>query len=187
MNIFGELQQGDSATWNDDAVSLNGVSYTSSGYTLEYKLGGQGAALTLTATPNGSGWKTNLTTKQSSALVPGKWWWKALLSATEVRVTAGKGELTVTPDISDASIAFDGSTVAEAALKAAEAALASFTSSNGKVKKYTIGNRSMEFSTIPEILQVIYYWKALVTTEQSPQSIAQGLGDPRRLFARFVR
>lgn len=187
MNIFGELQQGDSAIWDDVSAVMNDVVYTSAGYTLKYELRGPGAPLTLTATPKGSGWTTTLTTAQSAALTPGKWWWSAFFSATGVRVTAGQGEFTVTPDISAAVGVFDGSTIAETALKAAESALASFTSSNGKIKKYTIGSRSMEFATVPEILEVISYWKARVFTEQSAKSVAQGLGDPRRIFVRFNR
>lgn len=187
MNIFGEIQQGDSATWDDDAVPIAGVNYTSVAYTLKYELRGPGSPLTLTATPKGNGWTTSLTTAQSAGLTPGKWWWAAFLSATGVRVTAGRGEFIASPDISAATGVFDGNTTAEAALKAAEAALASFTSSNGKIKKYTIGSRSMEFATVPEILEVISYWKARVATEQSSKSVAQGLGDPRRLFVRFSR
>lgn len=187
MNIFSQIQQGDSATWDDDALALNGVTYTSASHTLKYELRGPGSPLTLTATARGSGWTTGLTPVQSAALTPGTWWWAALLSATGVRITAGQGEFIVTPDMAAAAAAFDGRTTAEAALAAAEAALASFTASNGKIKKYTIGSRSMEFATVPEILGVISYWKARVLTEQSAKSTAQGLGDPRRLFVRFTR
>jgi hypothetical protein len=188
LNIFGTIQQGDSATWNDEQVTLaDGVNYNSTAFTLKYELRGPGNPLTLTAAANGSGWTTTMTTAQSEGLTPGKWWWAAFYSATGIRTTAGQGEFTSTPDIGAAAGVFDGSTAAEIALKAAEAALASFTSSNGKIKKYTIGSRSMEFATVPEILQVISYWKARVATEQSAKSIAQGLGDPRRLFVRFNR
>lgn len=187
MNIFGEIQQGDSATWNDVAATLNNVNYVSSAYSLKYELRGPGSPLTLLSIAKGTGWNTSLTTTQSAALIPGKWWWAAFYFATGVRITAGQGELNVTADISAAAGVFDGSTIAEIALKAAEAALASFTSSNGKIKKYTIGSRSMEFATVPEILDVIAYWKARVFSEQSAKSVAQGLGDPRRIFVSFTK
>jgi hypothetical protein len=103
LNIFGELQQGDSATWDDDSTVMNNVIYTSAGYTLKYELRGPGSPLTLTATAKGSGWTTSLTTTQSAALAAGKWWWSACFSTTGVRVTAGQGEFTVTPDISAAA------------------------------------------------------------------------------------
>lgn len=187
MNIFGTIQQGDSAIWDDTAQTIDNITYTSAGYTLKYELRGPGSPLTLTAVSNGGGWRTTLLTTDSANLAPGKWWWAAMLSATGVRVTAGSGELIVTADIAAAVAAFDGRSIAEIALADAEAALASFTSSKGKVKKYTIGNRSMEFATVPEILDVIHYWKARVMTELSAKSVAQGLGDPRRLFVRFNR
>ena len=185
MNIFSTIQQGDSASWDDDATSINGVNFTSSTHTLKYELRGPGSPLTLTASAKGTGWTTALTTAQSAGLVAGKWWWAAFFSTTGIRVTAGSGELVVTSDLTTAVANFDGRTTAEIALAAAEGALASFTSSNGKVKRYTIGSRSMEFATVSEILEVISYWKARVLNEQSAKSIAQGLGDPRRLFVRF--
>lgn len=188
MNIFNTIQQGDSATWADEARTLNGIRYGSASHTLKYELRGPGAPLTLTASANGSGWTTTLTTGDSATLSAGKWWWSAILTATGERVTIGSGELTVTQDLGAITAPnFDGRSLAETALADAEAALASFSSSKGKIKKYTIGQRSMEFATIAEILPVVSYWKARVMTEQTPKMLAQGLGDPRRLFVRFTR
>jgi hypothetical protein len=43
----------------------------------------------------------------------------------------------------------------------------------------------MEFATIPEIMQIIGYWKAIVLNEQSAKQMANGNGNPRRLYVRF--
>jgi len=182
MNIFNKIQQGDSTSWHDDPATLNNLNFDSSGYTLKYELRGPGAPLTLTAAIDGNGWMTSLTTAQSEALTPGTWWFSAYYSATSIRVQAGEGELVVTPDLTLAGTNFSNLSIAETALQAAEGALATFNASGGKVKKYQIGLRSMEFSTIDEILKIIAYWKAQVLNEKTTKDLANGKGNPRRLY-----
>jgi len=185
VNIFNKIQQGDSATWLDDAGIVNNVRYDSIGYTLKYELRGPGAPLTLNAAASGTGWSTSINTTQSEALAPGLWWFAAYYMATGVRVLAGEGEITITPDISLAGANFNNLSTAEVALKAAETALGTFNSSGGKIKRYQIGGRSMEFATVPEILQVINYWKVIVINEQTAKKLANGQGDPRRIYVGF--
>lgn len=185
MNIFNKIQQGDSATWLDDAGIVNNVRYDSTGYTLKYELRGPGSPLTLTASANGTGWSTSISTTQSAALTPGLWWFAAYYSATGIRVLAGDGEITITPDISLAGANFSNLSPAEIALKSAETALGTFNSSGGKTKRYQIGGRSMEFATVAEILQVISYWKAIVLNEQTAKKLANGEGDPHRIYVGF--
>ncbi len=186
MNIFQAINIGDSAQWDDDAFTDDqGNAYDSASYTLKYELRGPGAALELTAVANGTGWRTNLTTTQSATLVVGKYWWAAVLTKTGVRVTAATGEINVLADIVAAGTAYDGRTQAEKALSDAETALAAFRASRGRVKKYTIGSRSMEFETVGDILTEISYWKMKVANEQTAASINNGLGNPRNLYVRF--
>jgi len=187
MNIFSSLPKGDSAYWHDEPVSdSQGKSYDSGAYALAYILAGPIATpLTLTAVADGNGWKTTLTATDSASLVPGKYWWQAVLTRTGERVSAGQGELTITANLGAVTGTFDGRSIAEKALADAETALASFQASGGKIKRYTIGSRTMEFHALAELLQVISYWRARVLGEQGASQIAQGLGNPRKLFVRF--
>jgi hypothetical protein len=185
VNIFDKLQQGDSTSWHDDAATIGDITYTSAAYGLRYELRGPGAPLTLNAVVDNNGWKTSITTTQSEALTAGLWWFAAYYTATGVRVLAGEGEITITPDITLAGANFNNLSPAEVALKAAESALSTFSATGGKTKKYQIGGRSMEFATIPEIMQIIGYWKAIVLNEQSAKQMANGNGNPRRLYVRF--
>lgn len=187
MNIFSQLQQGDSAYWNDDPFTdSNNVNYTSVGYSLTYELRGP-ASLTLNAVADGQGWRTTLNTTSSSTLTPGLYSWAAYIKATGVRITAGSGELTVSADLSAVSGVFDGRSAAEIALAAAESALATFKSTSGLVKSYTIGGRTMQFQDATQILGIISYWRGRVLNEQHTKSIKNGLGDPRRLLVRFSK
>lgn len=185
MNIFDTLQQGNSANWHDDAATIGTTYYDSSKYTLKYELRGAGAALTINATPNGSGWDSVLTTTQSAGLTAGTWWWAAYFSATNVRVLAGEGSVTISPDLTLAGTGFSNFSQAQTNLQNAENALASFNGSGGKIKKYQIAGRMMEFATVPEILEVISYWKAKVLNEKAVQDMANGNGNPRRLYVGF--
>ncbi|MDR3414209.1 MAG: hypothetical protein P4L87_25155 [Formivibrio sp.] len=180
MRIFSKLLQGDSAFWIDDAlIDGNNRDLTSDLYTLSYVIAGPIAQpLTLTADPDGGGWKTTLTTTASAALVPGRYWWQAVLTSATERITVDSGELEIKQNIALAGASFDGRTPAEKALSDAEAALSQYKASGGRIKSYTIGTRTMTFEDGSAILAQISYWKIKVRTEQ---------GRSRNLLARFKR
>lgn len=185
MQIPQTLQQGDSAGWHDDPIDLaDGRHATSAGWTLKYVLRGP-VALDIVAAPDGAGWKSALTAV-ANTLTPGLYGWVALLSnAGGERITVGNGQITVNADLSTVAAGYDTRSTAQRALSDAESALASFKGSGGKIKKYEIAGRSMEFFAVADILQVISYWKARVISEQNDESIANGQGDQRRLYVRF--
>lgn len=166
--IPSAFRKGDSASWSDTPfLDANGVMHDSSGYTLKYALAGPVAAVTLTAAADGSGWKTTLTTTVSATLAAGKYWWAAQLFATGERITINEGELTVEADLASAGANYDERTQAEKALADAEAALAVFQSSGGRIQAYTIGSRTMTFQKDADILAVVKYWRSRVVAEKS--------------------
>lgn len=188
MKIPAAIQAGDSVTWLDDpwVDPATGKRYDSGSYTLTYTLAGPIAApVNIAATASAPGWSTTLDTTTSAALVAGKYWWQAVLTATGERITVGQGELQVTVNLASQGANYDGRSVAEKALADAETALANFKASGGLVKSYSIGQRTMTFQDTAGILTVISYWKARVTAEQNAKLIAQGLGNPRKLYTRF--
>ncbi|OIR10983.1 hypothetical protein GALL_71540 [mine drainage metagenome] len=186
MAIPANLIQGDSSSWTDDPFTdAAGNVYESGTYALRYELRGPAAAVTLSSTQNGTGWQTSLSTAVSATLAAGVWFWAAILTATNQRITIARGEITVAADISTVTANYDGRSVAEIALSQAENALATWRSSSGRVKKYTIGSRSMEFEDSAQILTIISYWRLRVSNERKQRSISDGLGDPSKLLVRF--
>jgi hypothetical protein len=179
------LVQGDSPTWRDRPyVDQNGTEYDAIGYVLKYVIGGPIAApLELIATADGNAWVTTITTDQSAALAPGLFWWQAMVLTSGVRITIAQGELTIVADVSQAGGNYDGRTVAEKALAQAQAALATFKSSQGRISQYVIGSRHMAFQNDAQLLAVIMHWKREVSTERS---VARG-GRDRHILARFNR
>lgn len=188
MNIFSTLPAGDSANWTDDAIALpDGRTADASGWTLRYYLRGP-STLTLTAVPNGAKWATELSAVASAGLGAGLYQWSAIITGgSSERLTVGSGQLRITPDATKLVAGFDARSVAQIALADCEAAMATFNVTGGKVRKYEIGGRTMEFQTIGDLLTLHSFWKAKVMAEQSAASIAQGLGNPRNLYVRFAR
>lgn len=186
MNIPSSLVQGDSAAWIDSPVrGTDGHIWTSASHTLSYLLAGPVAPVTLTATPEDSGWKTVLDLSTSTGLVPGDYAWQAVLTATDERFTVARGSLGIRPNLAYAEAGYDRRSVAEIALADAEAALANLSSSGARTKQYSIGGRSAQYYTAAELLVAISFWKIKVRNERAGQAIANGLGDPRTLYTRL--
>jgi hypothetical protein len=175
MKNLTKLYAGDSAIWNDDPVTLGGVRYTSLDWVLTYELRGP-TQLTLLGTANSDGWMTGISTLQSQSLQAGTYLWAAYLSRGDERKTAATGGLVVLADVAAITGSIDSRTAAEKALADCEAALASFKSSSGKVKSYTIGTRQTEFHSLADLLQVRGFWQRRVNSEKRK---------PSKLLVRF--
>ncbi|WP_281523779.1 hypothetical protein [Turicimonas muris] len=80
------------------------------------------------------------------------------------------------------SKSFNSRSFAQRNLEQAQNALAIYTSTNGRVKSYTIGTRSTTFNSIGELKKLVDYWKAQVYLEECSK---QGI-DPRTYLAEFV-
>lgn len=94
--------------------------------------------------------------------------------------------VTILPNLSTIA-AYDGRTQAEVALDAAKAAMATYQASGGKIKRYAIANREIEFQDAGRILKEISFWQAEVTRERALATVAKGQPDPRRIYIRAGR
>jgi hypothetical protein len=186
MNIFATLVQGDSAVWSDDPITLSdGRGADASAWVLKYALRGP-VVLDLTAVADGASWKTTLTAAASAGLTPGSYVWSAFITKGLERLTVGSGQAVITADLASISGAYDGRSNAQKALEACEVAMSTFNATGGKVKKYEIAGRLMEFQTIADLMTLHSFWKAKVASESNASSLANGLGNPRNLHVRFV-
>lgn len=187
MNIFATLPSGDSAIWLDDPVTLpDGRTADASAWVMTYYLRGP-AALDIVASAAGKNWSTTLTATASAALGAGTYAWTAIIVNGDERITVGSGQSLITPDLTKLTGTFDPRSKAQIALDACEAAMATFNATGGKVKRYEIAGRTMEFQTIGDLMTLHSFWKAKVMSELSSQSVANGLGNPRNLYTRFQR
>ena len=186
-----QMRQKETVYWEDVpfADRFNNQ-FDAGSYQLKYAFAGPGPApVTLTAAvisgAGGNGWRTTFDPTNAALMLPGVWWWQAVLTdiATGLnRIIAAEGQITVEPDLASLTSAFDGRSVAQKALDDCEAALATF-GSGGSIKRYSIGGRMMEFQDITQIIAQRNMWKARVNAEVAK---ANG-GDTRQIRVGFAR
>ncbi len=183
--IPATLTSGDTVTWTDAPILLQGETYTAAGYTLTYALRGADGPVDVVGVVEGIGWRFTLSAVQASALGAGTWYWTKKLTATNFQITAGRGELTVLADLSaNAAGGYDGRSQARQDLDAVEAVIRARTS-GGAVIEYTIGNRSLKKESLAALLALRTQLHIRCRNESVNASLANGLGDPRTLYARF--
>ncbi len=179
-DLINDLVAGDSI---DFTTTVDGYP-ASAGWSLSYALRGP-SVINLTAAASGDDFHVQATAATTATWIPGRYNWVATCSLSGQRYTVASGVLTIEPDLVQQVAGYDGRSQAKQALDDAHAALAGFRASRGRIKKYTIGTRTMEFESIADILAEISYWKLRVANEDTASSLAAGLGNPRRLQVRF--
>lgn len=185
MKIPSELTSGDSATWEDTATTDNlGNSVDSSEWTLYYKIAGA-QTVTLTATANGSGWTTSITTTQSAALPAGDYFWQAYVTKVGGRITLGSGQIKILQNFANVSAGYDGRTQIKKDLDAVQAAIRSIIA-GGAVAEYTIANRSLRKTPMEDLLKLEAKLKGDLAQEEKKQKVADGLGSGDTLRIRFT-
>ncbi len=188
LKIPKQITVGDAKTWNDEG--LEGVSpttgerveFTSDIYTLSWVIRG-GTSVSLTAVPNGSGYRTSITGGESQSLTPGVNFWQSFLTDTQGnRITYESGQLTVVHDLLTVADISSTKSSAKKMLEAVEAALVA-RATGGTVLKYEIKGRDLERDPIPDLIMFRDKLKMEVAREDAAST---GMGDRSRLFVRFT-
>ena len=189
MNIPSKLTAGDSASWSDVSFSTpDGRAISAMDYTLSYSLRGPGAPVDLSSVANGSGWKTSLTTAQSTPLNPTAaavtWFWQAYATKSGERVLAGEGSITIKPNLAALTGTFDGRSKAEQDLAAVKQEISNRISGGGTIE-YSIGSRQLKKEPVSELLKLQDRLQMIVNRERTAQRVANGLGNPGKVMVRF--
>lgn len=171
-----KMRQNETPYWQDTPFTDKfDTEYDSNTYTLTYYFAG--AATTVqnlvgvpqTVLGNGQGWQTQFDATTSGKMVPGKYWWQAVLTFAgppAQRIVAAEGELVVEADLANAGGGFDGRSVMEIGLANCETALTTFQSSGGMIKSYRIANREMVFQDLKEIIDLANWFRGRVEAEK---------------------
>lgn len=189
LSIPSQIIIGDTATWNDqglrglDPVTGEVADYVSGSYILSYAIRGS-VGLNLTAVANGLGYRTTITSVQSTALTAGNYFWQAFVTKAGNRVTIGSGQIQVMTNLSVGTSAYGGRLEVEKMLDAVTAAIQARLT-GGAVLRYEIKGRDLERDPIPDLIMLRDRLRVEVARARAADKIAQGLGDPRRLFVRF--
>jgi inactivated superfamily I helicase len=189
MTIPSQFTAGDSVTWRTDGpLSIGGgVVVSTANWDMSTVLSGP-SVLTVSAGPDAASWVSVISSAQSAELLPGDYAWESRVSnvVTGERKTILRGRLRVLADIATLPAGSDPRSLAEKALADAQAALAKYNGSGGKVRQYAVGGRSMVFADSQQILAEIDYWQRQVNNEQAKARIAAGKPSGRSVYVRFT-
>lgn len=186
LNIPGQLIIGDTSTWNDsglrgsDPVTGEVTDFASDKYVLTYAIRGN-VALNIAAVANGSGFRTTISSMQSSALIAGLYFWQAYVTdSLNNRVTLCSGQVQAISNLAVGSGAFDGRTTAKKMLDAVEGAILA-RMQGGAVIEYQIKGRDLRRDPLPDLIKFRDQLRMQVAREEGKTCGK----DSRRLFVRF--
>jgi hypothetical protein len=157
----------------------------SAGWVLTYRLlpRTSGTPISIVGIASDDDHRSTAAAATTAAWTAGDYSWVGYVTLGAESYTVDEGEVTLLPNLRTAS-AHDSRSVAEKALEDAETALANFQASGGRVRRYSIAGREMEFDGAGDILKLVSYWRIQVTREHAASAVAKGLADPRRIYLR---
>lgn len=141
------------------------TAYPAPAWSVFVSLRGPGA-MTMTATSEGSQHRFRAEVTETAGWVPGDYWYtlRAVDAATSEMVEVECGQVTITPDLINASAGFDGRTPNQIALDAIEAVIAQRATLDQE--RYRINNRELYRTSIPDLLKLRDHYVRLVKREQ---------------------
>jgi len=162
----------------------------SAGYTLRYRLvrrDGTGGAIEITASAAGDGYQVSVGPSVTAAWAPGTYTWAAYVSRSGERFTVESGEIKIVADPAVSAAPWDQRSQARKALDDLLAARATWVGTNGRVKRYSIAGRDIEYKDAAEIDREITFWQRQLGEEETAAGLAAGRRPKNRILTRFVR
>lgn len=175
LNIPKSIIAGDFQQWTDSLTD-----YPASTWQLSYAIRGE-SVLDIVATPDGDDFDVQISSTESSNLVPGNYLWQAYASRGSNRTTIGNGSIEVIKDLASTPAGYDGRSQAETMLDAVSQAIVSI--SNGEmVQSYSIKGRSLSKYSLDELIRLRDRLKGEVSREH-----ARKAGRDNRTYIQFDR
>lgn len=159
----------------------------SDGWTLKIRLAPRatGTEVDISSTADGADHLVTVPATTTAAWATGWYTATVYVEKSAERYTLERVQVEVKAASTTLADGSDGRSQAEKAVDDLKAALATYTASRGVVAEYSINGRSMKFRDSGEIVALLDYWQRELARERTASSIANGLGNPRRLFVRF--
>lgn len=163
------------------------------GWTLKYRLTPRFATPTqapivISAVTSGTDYLVQVAPATTAGWLAGVYAWARWVEKSGARQTLDEsGELLVKADPALTAQGFDGRSQAAKAVQDLKTALATFQSTGGRMKRYTIGIREVEFESSSEIIQMMDFWQRQLNNENDAAAMARGLPNPRNVGIRLNR
>lgn len=178
-----ELYQSDAISWVEPAPD------GTTALTVWMRAATAGAGVEALATLTDDGWRVTLSTATTAAMAAGEWTTQVVATVDGAPCTTRRGSLTVRKSLafSGTAGAFDDRSQAQQDLEAVEEAIRALIGGAVEYQIGSLGNggRKVRRVDLPDLIAWRDRLKAEVAREKRAEAIAQGLGDPRRLYVRF--
>ena len=173
---------GDTVKWTRSLADYSAAD----GWTLKYRLINAAGKIDIVSSASGADHAVNEPASTTDDWVAGVYTWQAYVEKAAERYTVGNGTIEVKPNLAAQAGGFETRSTAKQILDELEAAYLTYSSNGqGAVQRYTIGGREMWFRSAADFVNLIEYWRSQVESERAAESVALGLGNPRRLYVRF--
>lgn len=103
------------------------------------------------------------------------------------KYTVAQGQLQIAPDPRTLAAGADTRSLPRKTLDDLLAARAVWASTQGRTRRYKIGDREREFNTAAELDAEIRFWQGQLANELAAERLAAGLRPRNRILTRFVR
>lgn len=171
---------GDTAKWT---VAL-GDYPASDGWTLTYALRNATAKVDITAGTSGADHAVEVAASVTAGWAPGIYAWSAHVTKGAERYTVRSGTIEVRANLA-AAAPLDARSQAAKAVDDLKAALATFKATAGRVRRYAIAGRDVEFESLSEMMKLLQMWQRELASEQARDRINAGQRSPLSLQVRF--
>lgn len=179
-----EFYQSDAVSWIESRVHPDATAVR-----VWFRAAAAGAGVEAVATDTDDGWKVELSAATTATMAAGAWELQVVSTVDGAPLTTGRGTLTVRKSLafSGTAGAFDDRSQAQKDLDAVEEAIRALIGGAVEYQIGSLGNggRKVRRVDLPDLIVWRDRLKAEVTREKRAEMIAQGLGDPRRLYVRF--
>jgi hypothetical protein len=166
---------------DDVKFSSSLADYTSATHTLSFAIAGSVAIASTTVT-EGTGWLTTITAA-STNVAPGDFAWAAtLVDGTGKRLTVQNGRTKILPKLAGQT-SYDPRSENEKTLAAIKAAI-SRCATGGGITQISFGDRSQTVD-LTTLIELENRYQNLVNNEVKQRRMAEGLGDPFKVWVRF--
>lgn len=189
MNIPSTIRAGDTLSWTESLPDYP----AGDGWTLAINLAKYGdPTITITASTSGDSYAVSATAATTKGWVPGIYAWQAYVyklggapSAISEKYTIEHGQLTVLPDITQATSATDLRSDCKKTLDAIEALL--IGKATADVLSYSVAGRAIAKMAPTELLKWRDVCRVEYQRELDAERVAKGLDTNKRVGVRFRR
>lgn len=160
------------------------------GWALRFRLVpvlGSSAVIDINSVAEGADHRTTVAAATSANWTAGNYSWASWVEKGAEQYTVQTGPVCINPNPRTVAAGTDLRSLPRKTLDDLLAARAVWASTQGRTRRYKIGDREREFNTAAELDAEIRFWQGQLAQEDAAARLAAGLRPRNRILTRFVR